>query len=113
MKLQKTLTFVIVLLALILAACGPAATEEPAAPTEAPAPTEEPMEEPTEAPAEEPTEAPMEEPMGLSCDEPVKVGLITDLSGALAIYGAHILPAFMLGMEYATGAAGSAGDVFD
>ncbi|MGD8406500.1 MAG: substrate-binding domain-containing protein, partial [Anaerolineales bacterium] len=41
------------------------------------------------------------------------VGLITDLSGALAIYGAHILPAFMLGMEYATGAAGSAGDVFD
>jgi len=74
-------------------------TEAPAA-TEAPAMTEEP--------------AATEEPMaGLTCDEPVKVGLITDLSGALAIYGAHILPSFMLGMEYATGVAGSAGDVFD
>lgn len=110
MKLQKTITFVIVLLALLLAACGPAATQEPAAPTEAPA------EQPTEAPA--PTEAPVEEPTaeqsaGITCEEPVKVGLITDLSGALAIYGAHILPAFMLGMEYETGAAGSAGNVFD
>lgn len=110
MKLQKTITLVIIVLALTLAACGPAATEEPAAPTEAPA------EEPTEAPA--PTEAPVEEPtaeeaMGLTCEEPVTVGLITDLSGALAIYGAHILPAFMLGMEYATGAPGSAGEVFD
>ena len=51
--------------------------------------------------------------MGLTCDEPIKVGLITDATGALAIYGAHILPSFMLGMEYATGAAGSAGDKFD
>ncbi|OGO74570.1 MAG: hypothetical protein A3K45_02115, partial [Chloroflexi bacterium RIFOXYC12_FULL_59_14] len=36
-----------------------------------------------------------------------------DASGALAIYGAHILRSFMLGMEYATGAAGSAGEKFD
>ena len=109
MKLYKTIAFVMVMLALTLAACGPAATEEPAAPVEPAAPAE------TEAPAEEPiaTEAPMEEPMGLTCDEPIKVGLITDVTGALAIYGAHILPSFMLGMEYATGAAGSAGDMFD
>jgi len=114
MKMYKTIAFVLVALTLTLAACGPAATEAPA-PTEAPAMTEAPAatEAPTEAPAM--TEAPAtEEPMaGLTCAEPVKVGLITDLSGALAIYGAHILPAFMLGMEYTTGAAGSAGDVFD
>ena len=41
------------------------------------------------------------------------VGTITDASGALAIYGAHILRSFMLGMEYASDAAGSAGDKFD
>ncbi|WP_345308124.1 substrate-binding domain-containing protein [Candidatus Villigracilis saccharophilus] len=43
----------------------------------------------------------------------MKVGLISDATGALAIYGAHILRSFMLGMEYATGAAGSAGEKFD
>jgi len=94
--------------ALLLSACAPAT----------PAPTEEPvMDEPTAAPepTEEPAPAPIEEPapVGLTCEEPIKVGLITDASGALAIYGAHILPSFMLGMEYATGAAGSAGDKFD
>ena len=41
---------------------------------------------------------------GVACDEPVKVGVITDQTGALAIYGAHIMRAFPLGMEYATGA---------
>lgn len=41
---------------------------------------------------------------GLTCAEPIKVGLITDKTGALAIYGAHILRGFPLGMEYATGA---------
>jgi len=98
--------------ALLLSACGPAATPEPTEeammeePTAVPPPTEEP------AMTEEPVMT--EEPMaGLSCDTPIKVGLITDVSGALAIYGAHILPSFMLGMEYATGAAGSAGDKFD
>jgi branched-chain amino acid transport system substrate-binding protein len=44
--------------------------------------------------------------------ETVKVGLITDGTGPLAIYGAHIIRSFMLGMEYATGEAGSVGDVF-
>jgi branched-chain amino acid transport system substrate-binding protein len=92
---------------MILSACAPAATPEP---TEAPM-----VEQPTEAPVmEEPmTEEPMvEAPMALSCDKPIKVGLITDATGALAIYGAHIIRSFMLGMEYATGAPGSVGDVF-
>jgi branched-chain amino acid transport system substrate-binding protein len=111
MKLFKTITFVMALMALLIAACGPAATEVPA-PTQAPAATAEPTATEEPAMTEEPTAT--EEPMAeLTCDEPVKVGLITDLSGALAIYGAHILPSFMLGMEYATGAPGSAGEVFD
>jgi branched-chain amino acid transport system substrate-binding protein len=51
-------------------------------------------------------------PQPLTCEEPIKVGLITDATGALSIYGAHILRSFMLGMEYATGAAGSVGDAY-
>ena len=51
-----------------------------------------------------------EEMMEVSCDEPVKVGLITDETGALAIYGAHVLRGFPLGMEYATGAPGEPTD---
>ncbi len=73
--------------------------------------TEEPeVEEPVE---EEATEEPEEEAEEITdgmadftCAEPVKVGLITDETGALAIYGAHVLRAFPLGMEYATGAEG-------
>lgn len=48
---------------------------------------------------------------GVACAEPVKVGVITDQTGALAIYGAHIMRAFPLGMEYATGAAAD-GDTY-
>jgi branched-chain amino acid transport system substrate-binding protein len=89
--------------ALLLSACAPA-TPETAEEPEVVQPTEEPQ-------AEEPTEPPA--PTGLACDEPIKVGLITDAAGALAIYGAHILRSFMLGMEYATGAPSSAGEKFD
>jgi branched-chain amino acid transport system substrate-binding protein len=61
----------------------------------------------TEEPMEEPTGEPIEEAMAeLTCEEPIKVGLITDATGALAIYGAHVLRGFPLGMEYATGAPG-------
>jgi branched-chain amino acid transport system substrate-binding protein len=48
----------------------------------------------------------------LTCSEPIKIGLITDASGPLAIYGAMILRSFMLGMEYGTGVQGSVGPVF-
>jgi branched-chain amino acid transport system substrate-binding protein len=108
MKKKRILWLLLSLLvisSLVMAACAPA-TEEP---TEEPEAEEVVDEEPTEEPeTDEPEE--IEE---LVCDEPIKVGLITDASGALAIYGTHILRSFMLGMEYATGAAGSAGDVFD
>jgi branched-chain amino acid transport system substrate-binding protein len=43
----------------------------------------------------------------VTCREPIKVGVITDRSGPLALYGAHVMRGFPLGMEYATGAVGS------
>ncbi|MEZ4591698.1 MAG: ABC transporter substrate-binding protein [Chloroflexota bacterium] len=58
----------------------------------------------TDAAAEEETMT------GLACEEPIKIGLITDATGALAIYGAHVLRGFPLGMEYATGVAGVEAD---
>ena len=105
MKVFRTLAFAIVAMSLLLAACGAPAT---AAPTEAPVVVTEAPVVATEAPVV--TEAPV---AGLTCAEPIKVGLISDATGSLAIYGAHILRSFMLGMEYATGAAGSAGEKFD
>ncbi|MCP4168422.1 MAG: BMP family ABC transporter substrate-binding protein, partial [Chloroflexi bacterium] len=69
---------VLLLGALVLAACG--GGEQPApAPTEAPAPEPEPTQapEPTEAPAEpEPTEAPAE-----PADDTIQVGMVSDLGG--------------------------------
>lgn len=113
MKTKQVLWLLLSLLvisSMVLAACAPAAEEpvdeEPVA--EEVVEEEEVAEEAEEAEVEE-----TEEMAGLVCDDPIKVGLITDASGALAIYGAHILRSFMLGMEYATEAPGSAGDVFD
>lgn len=128
MNRKRFFTLLILLLtfALLIAACSGAQETATAVPTTAPVvetvaeptaepmeePTAEPMEEPTAEPVEEPTEeAAVEEPMAeLSCDEPVKVGFITDQTGSLAIYGAHMLRSFPLGMEYATGDPGTAGN---
>jgi branched-chain amino acid transport system substrate-binding protein len=87
---------ILTVVTLLLAGCGPAATEEP---TEAP--TEEPTEVPTEAPEEEPTEEPEEEEPAAEGD-PLVVGLMTDKSGALAVYGPSQTQGFYLGLEYAT-----------
>lgn len=135
MKTLRTLTILLVISGLLLAACGgpaattqaPAATQAPptqAPPTQAPAPTQPPEPTATSAPAmtEAPTQAPeptateaaaaAPEPVTLTCSDPIKIGLITDASGPLAIYGTMILRSFMLGMEYKSGAPGSAGEVF-
>jgi len=53
-KMLKILLALTVVFSFVLAACGPAATEEPME-----EPVEEPAEQPTEAPMPEPTEAPM------------------------------------------------------
>lgn len=111
MKTLRTITLLAVLLSLLLSACAPAAAPAPAA--SEPAATEPAAEAPAPADAAAPAAVAAGEPMALTCAEPIKVGLITDASGALAIYGAHILRSFMLGMEYAAGAPGSAGEKFD
>ncbi|HQN69340.1 MAG TPA: ABC transporter substrate-binding protein, partial [Anaerolineaceae bacterium] len=113
--MKKSLTFIVSMLlivAMVLAACQPKpevpATEEPA--VEEPAVEEPVVEEPAEEePAEEPAE---EEPAGLVCEEPIKIGLISDITGLLQSYGDWMVRSFMLGMEYATGAPGSAGEKF-
>jgi branched-chain amino acid transport system substrate-binding protein len=102
----------------VLVACAPAATPlATVAPTTPPTqvpPTAVPTQVPPTAVATTvpPTAAPTTA-AAFTCAQPIKVGLITDVTGALAIYGVMILRSFMLGMEYMTGAPGSAGEVFD
>lgn len=103
----------LILLIMVMVACGSPETTDPE-PTDAPVATDVPAatDEP-DVDAPEPTDEPDDTgdvSDGLSCDEPVKVGLITDETGALAIYGAHMLRGFPLGMEYATGDAGTEAD---
>jgi predicted small lipoprotein YifL len=102
-----TLLAALMVLAFALAACGGSET-----PAEAPPPTQAPAVLPTANPTDVAAEQPAEQPGGLTCAEPVKVGLITDETGALAIYGAHILRGFPLGMEYATGSEGVASGAY-
>lgn len=116
MKKRRVVLITILAMFLLvwLAACG---GSEPAdeTPTEAAAPAEGSAEEAEEPAAEEPEEdtavaesESSEEMMAdVTCADPVQVGLITDETGSLAIYGAHILRSFPLGLEYATGAAGT------
>jgi branched-chain amino acid transport system substrate-binding protein len=98
-------------LALVVTACGGAAT--PAAPTQAPAPTTAPAEptkapEPTAAPAEptkaaEPTAAP--EPTAetaAATGEKLVIAELTDNSGVLAIYGPLFERGFEIGLDYVT-----------
>jgi len=79
-------------LALVLAACR--------APTPTPSPTPVP---PTKPPT--PTPAPTVEPTPAYpfAGQPLKIGLLTDNSGPLAIYGPMLERGFELGLEYATG----------
>src|SRR5512136_2694880 len=79
---------VLLIAALVLAACAPAAT---------PAPTQPPVKL-TEPP--KPTVAP-------TAGKPLKIGLLTDQTGALAIYGPMLENGFALGLQYATGGTNS------
>ena len=113
-KMKKSLTFIVSMLlvvAMVLGACQPKPevppTEEPV--VEEPVVEEPVVEEPVEEAVEEPVE---EEPACLVCEEPIKIGLISDITGLLQSYGDWMVRSFMLGMEYATGAPGSAGEKF-
>ena len=102
MRKATKLLMLLVVFALLAAACGDSESDET---TAAPAETTAAPAETTAAPAET-TAAPTEttEAMsGISCDEPITVGVITDLTGALAIYGAHINRGVPIGFAYATG----------
>jgi len=94
MKRSTVVFSLIVLLSLVLAACGP--TPTPLPPTEAPAavpteeptaaptplpPTEAPTEEPTAAPTPEPTETVAPQPEGPSAGEAPKTLRLPDLEG--------------------------------
>lgn len=87
--------------ALGLTACAGAAT-----PTQAPVATEAPTDAPTtEAATEAPTaEAATEVPAATEAPtgDPIVIGLMSDQSGSLAIYGPMLENGFALGLEYAT-----------
>ena len=112
MKTMRVLVLVLLAVSLLLAACGPAPTPTPVPtpvpPTKPPAPAATPV-PPTAAPAATATAVPPTATAAkprLKCATPIKIGLITDKSGALASYGAMTERAFLLGWEYLAGAPG-------
>jgi branched-chain amino acid transport system substrate-binding protein len=103
MRKATKLLMLLVVLALLAAACG--GDDDEATPDTLPETTAA-AETTTTAAAETTTTAAAETtaaPTGISCDEPVTVGVITDLTGALAIYGSHINRGVPIGFAYATG----------
>ena len=106
-KLSWTLLSMLMIVAMLATACAPAAAP---APTQAPAQPAAPAAEPTKAPAApaEPTKAP-EAPAAPAATGEVVVGLMTDDSGSLAIYGPMLERGWELGLEYATNGTGIAG----
>lgn len=106
MKTKPILMIMMLVTLMALMACTSTAPTEPTATSAAERPPETTEAAPAaETPAE--TEASTAgESADLSCAEPIKVGLISDLSGSLAIYGTMMERSFLLGMEYATGSKG-------
>ena len=109
-KMSWSLLSILIISAMLLSACAPAAT-----PTAAPAPTQPPAAvEPTKAPEVAPTQPPAAVEPTKAPEQPtangeVTVGLITDDSGSLAIYGPMLERGWELGLEYATKGTGIAG----
>lgn len=68
---------------------------------------EEPPEEPTPEPTEEPTPEPEPE---AELGEPLKIGVMSDLSGALALFGNEMWEGLQLGFQYATDGSMVAGN---
>jgi branched-chain amino acid transport system substrate-binding protein len=104
MRKATKLLMLLVVLAMLAAACG--GDDEEATPDTLPETTAAGAETTTTAPAETTTAAPAETtaaPAGVSCGDGVTVGVITDQSGALAIYGSHINRGVPIGFAYATG----------
>jgi len=92
--------YILLVLGLMLAACGPQAT-----PTEAPAAPQ--PAEPTAAPAE-PTAAPAAatEPPQPACDQPLKIAIIGAMSGTTASLGEYMTNGVTLAVEEKNAAGG-------
>ena len=106
-KISWSLLSLLIISAMLLSACAPAA-----APTAAPAPTQPPAAvEPTKAPEVAPTQPPAAVEPTKAPEQPVAkgeltVGLMTDDSGSLAIYGPMLERGWELGLDYATKGTG-------
>ncbi len=98
-KVSWSLLSVLMIMAMLIAACAPAATPAPTQAPAQPAPAQ-----PATAPAE-PTTA----PAAPAATGEVTIGLLTDDSGGLAIYGPMLERGWELGLEYATNGTGIAG----
>jgi peptide/nickel transport system substrate-binding protein len=70
--MKRSLLILLLILGLVLVACGGDEEEPTTAPEPTEAPAEEPAEEPTEEPAEEPAEEPTEEPAEEPTEEPAE-----------------------------------------
>ncbi len=107
-RTNRMIPALFVVLALILAACGGGADDTTTTTADtSPATTVADTTETTAADTTDTTAAPS---TGVTCDEPITVGVVTDLSGALAIYGAHINRAVPIGFAYATGGEVGSGE---
>lgn len=92
---MKRIVALLLMAVLLVVACSPAASPT-AAPTIAPVATQAPAATPTQASAAQPTTAPT------AAGGSIKVGLLTDRSGVVAIYGPMLEQGFDLGLQYAT-----------
>lgn len=102
--MKKSFIVMLALLAIsavLLTACGGGNTpaNEPMNDEPMNEPANEPANEPVEEPAEEPKEEPMEEP---ALGETLKIGVMSDLTGGLALFGNEMWEGLQLGFDYAT-----------
>ena len=93
-KARLTLLTIMVIIPLVLASCVSQVTE-----------TEAPVVDETEVATEEPMaeETEMTEPEGEELGEVLKIGQLSMLSGAMALYGQQQVRGFELGLEYMSG----------
>ncbi len=104
--MKKLALQALVVVAVLVVACAPAPTPVPTAapPTAAPKPTAAPASSSASASSAPASSAPAATTApSAGTGTPLKIGLLTDQTGALAIYGPMLEQGFALGLDYATG----------
>jgi branched-chain amino acid transport system substrate-binding protein len=99
MKNRKNLILMMVMLLLTsvaLAACGGDTADA------TPAPVEEPTRVAVEEPMDDPMDEPMDEPEEVALGEPLKIGVLSDLTGGLSLFGVEMWEGLQIGFDYAT-----------